>query len=78
MDYTIAGLRFGGFTAGGLDMDPPCAVLFTGGNARIAEYISPSTEELTYGFIVDRLLELGYPAEIRNLAYDPSFAIRGT
>ncbi|XP_058809826.1 cytosolic purine 5'-nucleotidase isoform X2 [Phymastichus coffea] len=43
----------------------------------IAEYKSPEYEQLGFNLLKDRLVSLGYPKEIQNFEYDPSFPIRG-
>ncbi|XP_058064540.1 cytosolic purine 5'-nucleotidase isoform X2 [Anopheles bellator] len=43
----------------------------------IAEYISPQYEQLGFDLVKERLVSLGYPSEIRQFAYDPSFPVRG-
>ncbi|XP_054259103.1 cytosolic purine 5'-nucleotidase isoform X1 [Macrosteles quadrilineatus] len=43
----------------------------------IAEYKSPQYERLGFNLIKKRLVSLGYPQEILEFEYDPSFPIRG-
>ncbi|XP_046659094.1 cytosolic purine 5'-nucleotidase isoform X2 [Homalodisca vitripennis] len=43
----------------------------------IAEYKSPQYERLGFNLIKERLVSLGYPQEILEFEYDPSFPIRG-
>uniref|UniRef100_A0A182LWW2 Cytosolic purine 5'-nucleotidase n=1 Tax=Anopheles culicifacies TaxID=139723 RepID=A0A182LWW2_9DIPT len=43
----------------------------------IAEYKSPQYEQLGFDLVKERLVNLGYPAEIRQFEYDPSFPVRG-
>ncbi|XP_058127093.1 cytosolic purine 5'-nucleotidase [Anopheles ziemanni] len=43
----------------------------------IAEYKSPQYEQLGFDLVKERLVSLGYPAEIRQFEYDPSFPVRG-
>eukprot|EP01122_Echinamoeba_exundans_P016717 TRINITY_DN8563_c0_g1_i1.p1 TRINITY_DN8563_c0_g1~~TRINITY_DN8563_c0_g1_i1.p1 ORF type:complete len:532 (+),score=116.19 TRINITY_DN8563_c0_g1_i1:27-1598(+) len=49
----------------GFDMDYTLAVY------------KPEYEEVSYNLIMDRLVQMGYPAEIKTLPYDPLFAVRG-
>lgn len=56
-----------GIKAIGFDMDYTIAV-----------YKSPAFEQLGFRLMVDRLIEIGYPTEIRtNYEYDTSFVTRG-
>ncbi|XP_022252149.1 cytosolic purine 5'-nucleotidase-like [Limulus polyphemus] len=43
----------------------------------LAEYVSPGYEALGFKLVVDRLVSIGYPPEIQDFEYDPSFPIRG-
>ncbi|XP_047000015.1 cytosolic purine 5'-nucleotidase isoform X3 [Schistocerca americana] len=43
----------------------------------LAEYKSPQYERLGFNLVKERLVSLGYPQEIREFVYDPSFPIRG-
>lgn len=43
----------------------------------LAVYKSPAYEALGFELIVDKLIEQGYPAELRKFEYDPTFPIRG-
>uniref|UniRef100_A0A2M3Z286 Putative had superfamily protein n=1 Tax=Anopheles braziliensis TaxID=58242 RepID=A0A2M3Z286_9DIPT len=43
----------------------------------IAEYKSPQYEQLGFDLVKERLVSLGYPAEILQFEYDPSFPVRG-
>ena len=43
----------------------------------LALYKSPQYEILSFNLIIDQLLELGYPKEIKNFVYDPTFPVRG-
>lgn len=43
----------------------------------LAVYKSPAYEELQYDLCVECLVEQGYPAELQNTKYDPSFPVRG-
>jgi len=43
----------------------------------LASYNSPAYESLTYDLITEQLVKMGYPKEISELSYDPSFPIRG-
>ncbi|XP_076372635.1 5' nucleotidase B isoform X6 [Tachypleus tridentatus] len=43
----------------------------------LAEYVSPDYEALGFKLVVDRLISIGYPPEIQDFEYDPSFPIRG-
>jgi 5'-nucleotidase len=40
-------------------------------------YKSPEYDILAYDLTVDRLIATGYPKSIKDIKYDPSFAIRG-
>uniref|UniRef100_A0A6B2G4R4 Cytosolic purine 5'-nucleotidase (Trinotate prediction) n=1 Tax=Myxobolus squamalis TaxID=59785 RepID=A0A6B2G4R4_MYXSQ len=43
----------------------------------LAEYISPGYEKLIYKHALKRLISMGYPPGIADLAYNPKFATRG-
>lgn len=43
----------------------------------LAVYKSPAYEAMTYGLLIQRLLNLGYPSSISSLQYDPKFPVRG-
>ncbi|XP_012259979.1 cytosolic purine 5'-nucleotidase isoform X2 [Athalia rosae] len=43
----------------------------------LAEYKSPQYEQLGFNLLKDRLVSLGYPEEIKEFEYDPSFPVRG-
>lgn len=43
----------------------------------LAEYISPAYEKMGFDLCRDYLVTMGYPQEIREFEYDPSFPIRG-
>lgn len=43
----------------------------------IAEYKSPQYEQLGFNLVKERLVNLGYPVEILQFEYDPSFPVRG-
>jgi len=43
----------------------------------LAVYKSPQYEILAFKLVVDHLITLGYPEEIKNFVYDPSFPVRG-
>lgn len=43
----------------------------------LAEYKSPQYETLGFNFLKERLIAVGYPEEIKEFEYDPSFPIRG-
>ena len=43
----------------------------------LALYKSPQYEILAFNQVVEQLLKLGYPQEIKNFVYDPSFPVRG-
>ncbi|XP_003744356.1 cytosolic purine 5'-nucleotidase [Galendromus occidentalis] len=43
----------------------------------LAQYKSPEYEVLQFTMLVDQLLKMGYPNELRQFQYDPTFAIRG-
>lgn len=39
-------------------------------------YKSPAYEIMTFKEIINRLLQIGYPKELEEFEYDPSFPIR--
>lgn len=43
----------------------------------LAQYKSPAYEELSFNILKERLSYWGYPPEIMNFKYEPSFPIRG-
>lgn len=43
----------------------------------LAEYKSPDFEGLAYRLAVRKLVDMGYPKELADTGYDPSFPIRG-
>ncbi|KAI6241714.1 5' nucleotidase family [Aphelenchoides fujianensis] len=43
----------------------------------LAAYKSPDLEEMAFGLIVQRLLDIGYPEEFKKFTYDPIFPVRG-
>ncbi|CAF3756938.1 unnamed protein product [Adineta steineri] len=43
----------------------------------LALYKSPEFEELTFQLVIDSVVELGYPEEIRQFVYDRTFPLRG-
>ncbi|OQR68124.1 cytosolic purine 5'-nucleotidase-like [Tropilaelaps mercedesae] len=43
----------------------------------LAQYKSPEYEAIQFNMLVDQLLKIGYPKELKQFQYDPSFAIRG-
>ena len=58
---SLENIRFFGF-----DMDYTLAV-----------YKSPAFETLTFEFVRERLIDVGYPLELRDYQYDPTFPLRG-
>lgn len=40
------------------------------------EYNNPEYEALQFRLIVDRLVVIGYPSQIKDFEYDPTFPIR--
>ncbi|MDP2340344.1 MAG: HAD-IG family 5'-nucleotidase [Deltaproteobacteria bacterium] len=65
--YTNRDLDLSGIKLVGFDMDYTLAI-----------YNKAPMEQLQYDLTVDRLIEnAGYPKEIKQLTYDPSFVIRG-
>jgi hypothetical protein len=42
----------------------------------VAEYKSPQYERLGFNLVKERLVSLGYPQEILEFEYDPSFPVR--
>ena len=59
-------LRMDSIEAIGFDMD------YT-----LARYFRQPIENLAYTMTIDRLIDRGYPKDIRNLPYDGNFVIRG-
>ncbi|CAB3400206.1 unnamed protein product [Caenorhabditis bovis] len=43
----------------------------------LIQYKSPELEFLAFDMAVDRLIETGYPSEIKTFKYDPIFPVRG-
>jgi 5'-nucleotidase len=43
----------------------------------LAQYSNPEYEALQFRLIVDRLVVIGYPSQIKDFDYDPTFPIRG-
>jgi len=43
----------------------------------LAEYKSPDFESLAYRLALDKLVKMGYPKELGETSYDPTFPIRG-
>jgi 5'-nucleotidase len=43
----------------------------------LAQYNSPAYEMLSYDLIMQKLVQMGYPASIQKLSYNPAFPIRG-
>uniref|UniRef100_A0A1A9VD61 5'-nucleotidase n=1 Tax=Glossina austeni TaxID=7395 RepID=A0A1A9VD61_GLOAU len=43
----------------------------------LAEYKSPQYEQMSFDLVKERLVSMGYPKEIMQFEYDPSFPIRG-
>lgn len=43
----------------------------------LAEYKSPAYERLGFALSVERLVSMGYPTQILQFEYDPSFPVRG-
>ncbi|XP_070540227.1 cytosolic purine 5'-nucleotidase-like isoform X2 [Ptychodera flava] len=43
----------------------------------LAVYKSPEYEELGFDLVVERMISIGYPQELLNFQYDPSFPVRG-
>lgn len=43
----------------------------------LAEYKSPEFEILGFDLVIQRLVSLGYPEELKEFEYDPSFPVRG-
>jgi len=43
----------------------------------LAEYKSPEYEDLGFELLKNRLIEIGYPAEISSFKYKPGFPVRG-
>ena len=57
-----------------------CVLMITGivtvNFERFPEYISPAYEKLGFDLCRDHLVSMGYPQDIREFEYDPSFALR--
>lgn len=66
MDYTLAG-KFSIFSCYKLKL-----IWIS-----ISEYKSPQYEQLGFDLVKERLVSMGYPKEIMQFEYDPSFPIRG-
>lgn len=64
--YTNRDLNLADVKVVGFDMDYTLAI-----------YKTEPMEQLQYDMTVERLIASGYPEAIRDLAYDPSFIIRG-
>ncbi|XP_041368347.1 cytosolic purine 5'-nucleotidase-like isoform X2 [Gigantopelta aegis] len=43
----------------------------------LAVYKSPRYESMSFNLLKERLVDVGYPASIREFEYDPSFPVRG-
>ncbi|CAD5215734.1 unnamed protein product [Bursaphelenchus okinawaensis] len=43
----------------------------------LAEYKSPALEEMTFGLVVQRLIDIGYPEQFKKFKYNPIFPVRG-
>lgn len=43
----------------------------------LAVYKSPQYESMSFHLVVERLISIGYPAQIRDFEYDPTFPVRG-
>lgn len=43
----------------------------------LALYKSPQYEILAFNLVIDQLVALGYPKDIKNFVYDPTFPVRG-
>merc|ERR1719474_2048738 len=43
----------------------------------LAEYKSPEFEILGFNLVIQRLISLGYPEELKEFEYDASFPVRG-
>ncbi|KAL7077769.1 hypothetical protein ACQ4LE_003495 [Meloidogyne hapla] len=43
----------------------------------LAVYKSPRMESEAFSLVLERLIYIGYPKEIRNFKYDPAFVVRG-
>ena len=65
--FTNRNLRMESITAVGFDMDHTVAV-----------YNTPHFNKLCFELAIDRLIDIyGYPADIRQVIWDPDAAIRG-
>lgn len=43
----------------------------------LAIYKSPEFEMMTFDLVVNRLISLGYPDDLKNFKYNPIFPVRG-
>ena len=43
----------------------------------LALYKSPQYEILAFNLVIDQLIGIGYPKDIKNFVYDPTFPVRG-
>eukprot|EP01147_Barroeca_monosierra_P009273 gene9271-1549_t len=59
-----------------VDMNDICYIGFDM-DYTLAVYKDPAIYELTYGLILEQLVEAGYPETIRKFIFDPQFPIRG-
>lgn len=40
-------------------------------------YKSPETEKMAFDLIVDRMIAMGYPTDLKKFEYNPIFPVRG-
>lgn len=43
----------------------------------LAAYKSPQMERMTFGLILERMIDIGYPDDLRKFEYNPIFPVRG-
>ncbi|XP_013392914.1 cytosolic purine 5'-nucleotidase isoform X2 [Lingula anatina] len=43
----------------------------------LADYKSPQYESMAFNLVVQRLVDIGYPSEIKEFQYQPTFPVRG-
>lgn len=72
MDYTLAGIYFLMFLIS-------IFMFFNGNHFYFSqiEYKSPQLETLGFDLVKAHLMQMGYPKEILQFEYDPSFPVRG-
>lgn len=71
MDYTLAGILHTSSFCFLVSITKATYVLIN------LEYKSPQYETLGFDLVKERLVNMGYPKEILQFEYDPSFPVRG-